>query len=741
MEKFKKKWKSFKIVFVYFIIGVLWILFSDKVLSYIVTDADRIIKYGTFKGWFYVFCTSLLLYFLIKAQFDQIEKKNKKFENSEDNNRLLFNMSPIGLALSNMNGSFLDVNPAFAKIIGKPIDEILKLTYRDITFDKYDAQEALQLKSLEKTGHYGPYETEYIHSDGYAVQVVLNGSIIERDGEKYIWSSIENIAKRKLTDKALKESEERFKYAMKASKDGLFDWNLETNEIYYSPRWKKILGYDDNELPNDFSVWEKSTNQDDVKKSWELQQKLISKQIERFVLEFKMKHKDGHWVDILSQAEAVCNDNGKAIRIVGTHTDITERKKAEQELINTKEIAEENEYKFKAYSQNSTIAIYTTDANGDCIYANSKWLKIAGLTFEESLGKGWLKAIHPEDKNYVKENWYKSVQSNGSWFFEYRFKTPKGKVTYVEGTAKPVYNKENKLIGYLGSNFDLTERKKAEKKIIKLNQELELRVKERTQELEKQTSELKESQDALLYLLEDMNESKEQLSKSNEQLEMANKEMEAFSYSVSHDLRAPLTRLDGFSTILTDLYKHKLDVKGVHYLNRIRASSSKMEQLINDMLSLSRISRQEISKSMVDISEVSKKIINVFKISDPKRNVKVKIKDSIKILCDPKLIGILLENILSNAWKFTSKNTKASIEIGTKVINNKKVIFIKDNGVGFDSTYVEKVFLPFQRLHTESEFEGTGIGMATVKRIIKRHNAEIWGESKLGEGSTFYLVF
>jgi light-regulated signal transduction histidine kinase (bacteriophytochrome) len=238
-----------------------------------------------------------------------------------------------------------------------------------------------------------------------------------------------------------------------------------------------------------------------------------------------------------------------------------------------------------------------------------------------------------------------------------------------------------------------------------------------------------------------MNESREQLRKINEKLEIANKEMEAFSYSVSHDLRAPLTRMAGFSSIISELYKDKLDEKGIHYLNRIIVSSHKMEQLINDILSLSRISRQEIVKSEVDISVISEEIINKYQKAEPERVTDIKIEESIKIFCDPKLITILLENILSNAWKFTSKNKKAIIEIGKTIINNTNVIFIKDNGVGFDIKYSDKVFLPFQRLHTESEFVGTGIGMATVKRIVRKHNAQINVESKIGRGTTFYLTF
>jgi len=313
-------------------------------------------------------------------------------------------------------------------------------------------------------------------------------------------------------------------------------------------------------------------------------------------------------------------------------------------------------------------------------------------------------------------------------------------LSFVAG-GKRLMTKKGVLIGAMATMNNITEQKKAENEIRELNSKLEEKVKKRTTELEIKNKKITESQHALSYLLEDLNESRVQLKKSNEKLEIANNELEAFSYSVSHDLRAPLTRLHGFSTVLTDLYKDRLDTKGIHYLNRIIASSSKMEQLITDMLSFSRISRQEILKLEVDISIISEKILNEYKKAEPDRGVDVKIEESIKIFCDPKLIAILLENILSNAWKFTSKNSKTLIELGTKKENNKKVIFIKDNGVGFDTKYADKVFLPFQRLHTESEFDGTGIGMATVKRIIKRHNAEIRVESILGKGTIFYLTF
>jgi PAS domain S-box-containing protein len=192
-------------------------------------------------------------------------------------------------------------------------------------------------------------------------------------------ASRENAARKKI-EKALQESEERFALAMKASTDGLFDWNLQANAIYYSPGWKKMLGYEDHELPNDFSVWEKTTDPEDVKKSWELQQKLISRQIDRFVLEFKMKHKEGHWVDILSRAEANFNEHGKAIRIVGTHTDITELKQTELELVKAKERAEESDRLKSAFLANMSHEI-RTPMNG--ILGFTELLKEPDLTDPE----------------------------------------------------------------------------------------------------------------------------------------------------------------------------------------------------------------------------------------------------------------------------------------------------------------------------------------------------------------------
>ena len=224
------------------------------------------------------------------------------------------------------------------------------------------------------------------------------------------------------------------------------------------------------------------------------------------------------------------------------------------------------------------------------------------------------------------------------------------------------------------------------------------------------------------------------------ELEASNKELEAFSYSVSHDLRAPLRSMAGFSTALLEDYSEKLDQDGKHYLERIRDSSVLMGQLMDDLLKLSRVTRSDLNREKIDMSDLAQKIIADLERDEPLRKVKITITPNIVAYGDKNLLGLVLENLLGNAWKYTSKTAEPRIEMGVIEHNGKQAFFIRDNGVGFDMAYANKLFQPFQRLHKASEFAGTGIGLATVQRIISRHGGEVWAEAKVGEGASFYFT-
>jgi light-regulated signal transduction histidine kinase (bacteriophytochrome) len=209
---------------------------------------------------------------------------------------------------------------------------------------------------------------------------------------------------------------------------------------------------------------------------------------------------------------------------------------------------------------------------------------------------------------------------------------------------------------------------------------------------------------------------------------------------VSHDLRAPLRGIDGFSQALLEDYEEKLDARGKDYLQRVRVASQRMAQLIDDMLGLSRASRGEMKHEPVDLTALSRSIAAQLRDADTGRHVEFVISEGLCASGDPRLLQIVLENLIGNAWKFTGKQASPRIEVGVNGNNSRSVYFVRDNGAGFDMTYAEKLFGAFQRLHSAAEFKGTGIGLATVQRIIRRHGGEVWAEGKVGQGAVFYFT-
>jgi signal transduction histidine kinase len=283
-------------------------------------------------------------------------------------------------------------------------------------------------------------------------------------------------------------------------------------------------------------------------------------------------------------------------------------------------------------------------------------------------------------------------------------------------------------------------RKQAARALQEKADELELHVAERTVELSETNRALKQEVAQRTSAQNEISWLNEDLQRRSQALESINRELEAFSYSVSHDLRAPLRHIEGFSRLLMEECGESLDTHAKEYLNRICRASNRMSLLIDDLINLSKVTRGELKRRPVSLTQMAVDIIEEFRDAAPQRQVSIHIAEGMTAWGDPQLLRVMLSNLLGNAWKYTSKNDLAEIEFGCKVENNEKIWFISDNGVGFDMTYAERLFGTFQRLHHANDFEGTGIGLATVQRIIARHDGRVWGEGQIGVGATFFFT-
>jgi PAS domain S-box-containing protein len=354
--------------------------------------------------------------------------------------------------------------------------------------------------------------------------------------------------------------------------------------------------------------------------------------------------------------------------------------------------------------------IFQTNAEGEWVLLNPAWREITGIDVDRALGHRISEYVLEEDRATVNA-WHERLRSGEvlDCRFEVRFPRSDGSIGWLAVAKHVRFDDDGSFAGTSGLIDDITERRLAAERLESLNQELEHRVRMRTAELE-----------------------------------ASNHELEAFSYSVSHDLRAPLRAIDGFSRLIEEDYGDKLDETGRGYFARVRAATQRMSQLIDDLLDLARITRATLNRQPTDLSAIAADVLRELAAADPSRRVEAAIAPDIQAVVDPVLVRVVLDNLIGNAWKYSSRRETTSIafgvEPGTSGGGAERVFFVRDNGAGFDMAYADKLFRPFSRLHSNNEFSGSGIGLATVQRVIHRHGGRIWADSKIDVGSTFYFT-
>ncbi|NOZ79439.1 MAG: PAS domain-containing protein [Acidobacteria bacterium] len=384
--------------------------------------------------------------------------------------------------------------------------------------------------------------------------------------------------------------------------------------------------------------------------------------------------------------------------------------------------------------ESMTDGFIALDRDWHVTYVNANGAELFGRKPAELLGKRIWAELPADAVQHFRRHYEEAMREGKPVFFEH-YHAP-----WDRWFENRVFPSPNGLSIFF---HEITDSKRAEEAASRLNEavarqakELEARVAERTRELEQRTAEAERLNRAMLNLLEDLKAEQRHTREITRRLEISNRELETFAYSVSHDLRAPLRAIDGFSEALAEELGSGLNERQKDSLDRIRAAAQRMGGMIDDLLKLSRATRVEMRRQRVDLSELAHAVLDELREGDPGRPVEIEVPPGLTAEGDPQLLRLVLQNLIGNAWKFTAPRPRARIELGRL---EGGIFYVRDNGVGFDMKYADKLFGAFQRLHRQEEFPGTGIGLATVQRIVLRHGGRVWAEAEPGRGATFFF--
>ncbi len=518
---------------------------------------------------------------------------------------------------------------------------------------------------------------------------------IDREEDELTISIAKDITDVVNHDSKLAEVEARLRLVLEATKTGNWSWDLASNQVDLCHRGQIILGLDN--FDGSYSGFLESIHPSE-KESVDLEAARAIQSHQDLDLNYSIIRANQEVAQIRTKGKLHFNIKGQPIRLTGIVTDVTCAPSANQNSDSFEPVLAQDT--LQSLAQLETVInllpyyLLVEDVQTKTIsLINSRLAKSLFSSDVEIIGKAIADCFSPEYANRIDWQHQEAINYQQVLHIQEEVTLPDG-IHYLDTVVTPLYNSLGEIYALLRTACDIP----------------------------------------------NLAATQEALSQRTLQLEAANRELESFSYSVSHDLQAPLRIINGFSQVLWENYQANLDDRGIHYLQRIQANSKRMSDLIDALLELSRVTRSQMKSVKVDLSAIATDIIEELQVENPKRQAEITIAPALETKGDPQLLRIVLSNLLHNAWKYTSRRPHPQIEFGVITENvDRPTYFVRDNGAGFDQEYVEKLFTAFQRLHNEVEFPGTGIGLATVQRIIYRHGGKVWAEGECDRGATVYF--
>lgn len=494
------------------------------------------------------------------------------------------------------------------------------------------------------------------------------------------------------------EPDEWLRLALEAARIGLWEWDVASDRWYLSRTFYTSLGYEPRTVPEDRDEWLGRVHPDDRALVLERIQGAPEKDHLEPEYEARLRHADGTYRWLLVRGVSVARDeHGQVSRLLGVSMDITDRRRADEQRERTaRELAEAQRI--------AHLGSWNLDLVNNALTWSDEIYRIFEIDPDRfgASYEAFLNAIHPDDRDLVNSAYSASVKSRLPYDIVHRLRMEDGRIKYVHEKCETYYADDGRPLRSAGTVHDITDRKQAEDEIRQLNQQLEARVVQRTA-----------------------------------QLEESNRELEAFAYSVSHDLRTPLRAIDGYRGLLESRIGGLLDDESRRYLESISRGATRMGRLIDDLLAYSRMGRAGLMRGPVDMGALVREVVEELSPLAATRDVRWHIEGLPQATGDRPMLRLVLQNLLSNALKFTATRATANVTVGSRDEGAETVFHVRDNGVGFDMQYAGKLFGVFQRLHGVEEFEGIGIGLAKVRRIIDLHGGRTWAEGQVNQGATF----